>query len=162
MRKASSVVFEVIAGFLFYSACLMVFAGGLPMAVRMAVFLLFFIPGMASMLGGLVFARYRHWQRDAGIVVASASAFTLLVIITTASMFAAREFKGIATPGSIQVMKDYHYVAASIAMAALAALGVMAALFDRNPIGKSPEQKAKNSRGQTTVSGSTARNSALH
>lgn len=141
MRKASSVVLEVIAGFLFYSACMMVFASGLPIAGRVAVFLVFFIPGLASMLGGLALMQFRHWRRDAGIVVASASALTLLVIITAASIFATRQFKEVASPGSIQVMKDYHYVAASIVMTLLAVLGVTTALFDGNSFGKSRNKK---------------------
>lgn len=143
MRKASSVVLEVVAGFLFYSACLVVFAGGLPIAVRLAILLLFFIPGVIAMLCSLALTRFRHWQRDAGIVVVSASALTLFVIIMVASMFATSEFKEIATPNSIQLLRDYHYVAGSIVMVALGALGLILALYDKNPFGKSRNQKER-------------------
>lgn len=123
MRKASSVVLEVIAGFLFYSACLVVFASGLPIAARLAILLVFSIPGLGAMLCGLALTRFEHWKRDAGIVVASASALTLLAIITGASMFATKEFRDMARPDSISFLQHYHYIAASIVMAILAVLG---------------------------------------
>lgn len=140
MRKAFSVVLEVIAGFLFYSACMAAFASGLPIAGRLAILLAFSIPFVGAMLCGLALTRFEHWKRDAGVVVASASALTLFVFIMVASMFATREFKEIAAPDTIQFLKDYHYIAGSIVMVALASLGLILALFDKVAFWKSRGQ----------------------
>ncbi len=141
MRKAFSVVLEVIAGFLFYAACLTVFASGLPIAGRLAILLAFSIPFVGAMLCGLALTRFEHWKRDAGVVVASASALALFVIIMVASMFATKEFKDVVTPDTIQFLKDYHYMAGSIVMVALASLGLILALFDEVAFWKNRNKK---------------------
>ena len=125
MRKAFSIILELVAGFFFYSAFLVIFVGGLPIAGVFGLFAVFAIPGLAALLGGLALARFRHWKRDAGIVIISSSALFLSVLISVASIFATSAFREMATPASMQFLKNYHYVAGSIGMATLTALGGM-------------------------------------
>ena len=131
MRKASSVILEVLAGFFCYSALLVIFLGGLPIAGNFGLFAVFAVPALAVLLCGLGLARFRHWKRDTGIVIISSSALSLFAIITGASMFATRAFREMATPESIQFMKHYHYIAGSIVMTVLAALGLVLVMIDR-------------------------------
>ena len=131
MRKAFRVVLEVVAGFFCYSALLAVFTGGLPIAGNLGLFALFAVPALAALLCGLTLDRFQHWKRDTGIVVISSSALSLSVVITVVSVFATREFRQMAPPNSIQFLKDYHYIAGSIVMAGLGALGLMLVVNDK-------------------------------
>ena len=131
MRKASKVILEVISGFFCYTALLTAFTGVLPIAGNIGLFALLAVPALAALLCGLALARFRHWKRDTGIVVISSSALSLSVVITVASVFATREFRQMAPPNSIQFLKDYHYIAGSIVMAGLGALGLMLVVNDK-------------------------------
>ena len=131
MRKASRIVLEVIAGFFFYTALLVAFTGALPIAGNIGLFALFAVPALAALLCGLALDRFRHWKRDAGIVFISSSALSLSVLISVASVFATKAFRDMATPDSVRFLQHYHYIAASVVMAGLGALGLMLVVNDK-------------------------------
>lgn len=148
MHRAPSIALEVVAGFFFYTALLVVFVGGLPVIGNLGLFTLFAVLSLATLLCGLALVRFQRWKRDAGIVIILSSLMSLFVIMTGASMLATREFREMATPDSIQLFKQYHYVAGSIVMCALTLLGATLTIIDKKE-GTTPKIAA----GRSTSSG---------
>lgn len=138
MHKASSIIFEVIAGFFFYAVFLFAFIS-LPhkdQGAKPVVLAMFSILAVGALVLGLALTRFHNWKRDTGIVLICASAITGFVILTLASFSTSEEFRKTATPGAVTFIKDYHYVAGGVAMVIMAALGLVLVITNKRKRGE--------------------------
>lgn len=133
MRKASSIVFEVIAGFFFYAVFLFAFIG-LPhkdQGVRPVIVAIFSILAVGALVLGLALTRFHNWKRDTGIVLICAAAITGFVILMFASFSTSGEFPKTADQHAMTFIADYHYVAGGVAMAIIVALGLVLVITNK-------------------------------
>lgn len=133
MRRALSVLFEVIAGFFLYLAFLFAFME-VPTgdaAVKPVIFTVFSIFALAALLVGLTVTRFRKWKRDTGVVLICAAGGTASVIVMFASLALSGDFPKAASPGGMMFIKDYHYVAGGVFVAIVAALGIALVIANR-------------------------------
>src|SRR5262249_27021679 len=99
IRRVLSVVFYVVAGFLFYMVSLLAFidgaavgANGAALGANDAAFakwlpiITFTVPALITLVAGLAIMGFRDWRRDAGIVLLSAAGFTTFLVSTFATM----------------------------------------------------------------------------
>lgn len=107
MRKIFSVILKVIAGFLFYAVSLVAFTSEPPTDVKLGILIGFLVPAVATLGGGLALTRFRHWKRDAGIVLLGASGFTAFIIFTFAFLLMTEEFRRMARPDTLMFFSDY-------------------------------------------------------
>src|SRR5215831_13993240 len=121
MRKVSSIILRVIAGFFFYMVSLLAFISEPPMGVKLGIMLGFSIPALAALAGGLALTRFCHWRRDTGLVLLWASGFTAFLVFTFACMFSTEEFRKMMRPDTIKFFSDY--VTGGAVIAGLAVFG---------------------------------------
>lgn len=107
MRKVSSVVLKVIAGFFFYMVSLLAFLSEPPIHAKLGMLIGFSVPAVAALVGGLALTRFRNWRRDTGIVLLCASGFTASVIFTFACLLMTQEFREMMRPDTLTFFSDY-------------------------------------------------------
>jgi len=110
MRKVSSIIFKVIAGFFFYGASLLAFVSepqtGVT-GVKLTILIGFSIPAVVALCVGLALTRFRNWKRDTGIVLLSASGTTASVVLTFVCMLMTEEFRAMMKPDTLTLFSDY-------------------------------------------------------
>ena len=107
MRKVSSIILKVIAGFFFYTVSLLAFISEPPTNVKLGIMIGFLIPGVVALFGGLALTHFRNWKRDTGIVFLSASGVTAFLIFTFACLLMTEEFREIIRPDALTFFSDY-------------------------------------------------------
>jgi hypothetical protein len=107
MLKVLSIVFHVIAGFLFSVVSVMAFFSGLPGVAKVLILAGTSLPGLIALGIGLAFTRFRHWKRDAGVVLLSTSACNVVMIVTIACMLMSDEFLNMFPESASMPVNDY-------------------------------------------------------
>ena len=101
VRKTLSIVFYIIAGFLFYTVAVLAFVNIAalktstppPAWTKLLIIGIFVVPALISLLIGLAIARFQHWKRDVGIVFVSAGGVTSFIAVTMVCLVMSPEFK---------------------------------------------------------------------
>jgi len=107
VRKVSSIILKVIAGFFFYTVNLLAFVSEPPTGVKLVIMSGFSIPGVVALCGGLALTHFHSWKRDTGIVFLSASGFSAFLIFTFVCLFMSEEFRGMIRPNTVTFFSDY-------------------------------------------------------
>ncbi|OQA33372.1 MAG: hypothetical protein BWY57_01234 [Betaproteobacteria bacterium ADurb.Bin341] len=107
MRKVSSVILKVIAGFFFYMVSLLAFVSEPPAVVKLGILIGFSVPAVVALGGGLALTRFRNWRRDTGVVLLCASGFTAFVVFTFACLLMTDEFPKMTGPNTLAFFGDY-------------------------------------------------------
>jgi hypothetical protein len=107
MRKASSVILKVIAGFFFYMVCLLAFVSEPRAGAKLGILIGFSVPAVAALSGGLALTRFRNWRRETGIVLLCASGFTAFLVFSFACLLMTEEFRRMMRPDTMTFFSDY-------------------------------------------------------
>lgn len=121
MRKVLSVILDVIAGFFFYMVILTGFVKEPSTAAKWRIMLVFAVPAVVALFGGLALLRFHNWKRTSGIVLLSASGFTAFLIFTIACLFMTEEFRKMMQPDTLNGFGDF--LTGGAVMVCLAGLG---------------------------------------
>ena len=121
LRTAFSVALQVVAGFLFYTVSLLAFVSEPPATMKFGLMLVFFVPAVLALTGGLALARFRNWQFNAGVVLLCASGFAAFVVLTIACLLITDEFRLLIRHESLAYFGDY--LAGSGVVVGLAGVG---------------------------------------
>ena len=121
MRKVSSIILKVIAGFFVYMVSLLAFVSEPPTGVKLGILIGFSVPAVVALCGGLALTRFRNWKRDTGIVLLSASGFTAFLIFTFACLLMTEEFRRMMKPDTLTFFSDY--LTGGVVIVGLAILG---------------------------------------
>lgn len=95
MRNLSSIVLKVLAGFLFYTVCVLAFVKTpefVPATAKWTIIACFTAPALLSLFFGLALSKSTNKKRDAGIVLLSASVFTAFLVLTIDCLLLEEEF----------------------------------------------------------------------
>jgi len=114
-RKLLRVALYVIAGFFFYTGSLLAFVSGVPRGAKWAYVAVVVASAVVALVAGLASGRFRDWRRDAGIVLVSASGFTIFLVFTFACLVLSEDFRRLMQPDAIAFFGDYLSGAAVIA-----------------------------------------------
>lgn len=137
MRKVFSVIFHLIAGFFFYMVSLLAFISGLPMLGKAGMLAGFFVPALIALAIGLALTGFRHWKRDAGVVLLSTSAFNAFIFLTMACLFMSEEFRRLVPSNTIGNFRAYFI--GGLVVAVFAGLGWMLVKADSDIAGTGAE-----------------------
>jgi hypothetical protein len=107
MRKVSSIILRVIAGFFFYMVSSLAFISELSHGMKLGIMLGFSVPALAALAGGLALTRFRNWRRDTGVVLLWTSGFTAFLVLTVACMLTTEEFRKMMRPDTMTFFSDY-------------------------------------------------------
>lgn len=115
VRKILSIVFYVIAGFFFYGANGLTFvnvaaiktATQPPAWMKLVLVGIFAVPGLISLLIGLVLTRFQQWKRDVGIVLVSAGGVISFIAVTLACFLLSPESKRYFPPDTPEVSQVF-------------------------------------------------------
>jgi hypothetical protein len=75
--------------------------------VKPAIILIFAVPALGFLVGGLALTRFRNWIRDTGVVLLSSSGSSAFVVFTFACMFMTEEFRKMVRPDALTFFSDY-------------------------------------------------------
>jgi cell division protein FtsW (lipid II flippase) len=108
MRSLFSVLLNIIAGFFFYMVSVFSFVNMPAMAAgKWWIALVFTIPALIALWGGLALKGFRSWRRTTGIVLLSSSGVTLFIVIAFASLLTSNEFRLLMPPETVNLFNDY-------------------------------------------------------
>ena len=107
MRKVSSIILKVIAGFLLYGVSLLAFVSGPHAGMKLVILIVFSVPAVAALCAGLALTRFRDWRRDTGIVLLCASGFTAFLVLTVTCMYMTAEYREMMKPDTMAFFNDY-------------------------------------------------------
>jgi hypothetical protein len=107
MRKLFSIGLYIVGGFFLYMVSLLAFMKGLSLHAKWLLILVFTVLGALALAGGLAVGRFQNWRRDAGVVLLSATGFTLFVIFTFACLLIGEEFRRMIPPDTLTFFSDY-------------------------------------------------------
>ena len=147
IRRVLSVVFYVVAGFLFYMICVLAFidgaavgANGVASGADDAAFakwlpvIIFTAPALLTLVAGLAIMGFRDWRRDAGIVLLSAAGFTTFLVFTFATMLMNEEFRKTMPPDMPDIMRFFgDYITGAAVIVGFALGGALLLLTSRKP-----------------------------
>jgi hypothetical protein len=147
IRRVLSVVFYVIAGFLFYTVSVVAFidgaavgANGAALGANDAAFakwlpvIIFTIPALLTLVVGLAIMGFRDWRRDAGIVLLSAAGFTTFLVFTFATMLMNEEFRKMMPPDMPDITRFFgDYITGATVIVGLALGGGLLVITSRKP-----------------------------
>lgn len=127
MRRALSILgilLEVVAGFLFYTSCLLCFVHDAQMGVDKWWIVLGFA-GLALLVlaVGMALNGFRGWRRHAGIVLLSASGITAFLVFTFVCMYLSEASRALMKPETWAFFSDY--VSGGGATLGMAVLGLV-------------------------------------
>ena len=144
IRRVLSVVFYIVAGFLFYTISVLAFIDGAAVGANQPAFgaddaalakwlpiIIFAVPAILILVAGLAIMGFRDWKRDAGIVLLSAAGFTTFGVFMFATMLMKEESRKMMPPDILKFFGDYITGAAVIVVLALA--GGLLLLTSRKP-----------------------------
>jgi len=144
IRRVFSVGLYVVAGFFFYTICVLAFIDGAVLTANTAnlsaddaVFakwlpiIIFAVPAILALVGGLAVMGFQDWKRDTGIVLLSAAGFTTFLAFAFATMFMNEESRKMMPPEILRFFGDYITGAAVIVGLALA--GALLVITSRKP-----------------------------
>src|SRR5262245_14543740 len=136
MRKLLSIILYIVAGFFFYTVSLMSFidvaafgADAAGSGAKWFLIVVFAVPALLALGGGLAIARFQDWRRDTGIVLLSAAGFTTFLIFTFASMAMNEEFRRLVKPETFRLFGDY--VTGAAVIVGLAVAGALLLMTNR-------------------------------
>ncbi|MDR0352650.1 MAG: hypothetical protein LBI02_04625 [Opitutaceae bacterium] len=107
MNKVPGIILKAVAGFFFYAGGLLAFISEPPQGVKLVLMLVFLLPAVLALIGGLSLTRFRNWKRDTGIVLLSASGVTTFVIFTIIWLSMSEEFRSMIRPEHLTFFNDY-------------------------------------------------------
>jgi hypothetical protein len=144
IRRVLSVVFYVVAGFLFYTVSVVAFidaaavgANGAALEANDAAFakwlpvIIFAVPALLTLVAGLAIMGFRDWRRDAGIVLLSAAGFTTFLVSTFATMLMNEEYRKMMPPDVLRFFGDY--ISGAAVIVGLALGGALLVITSRKP-----------------------------
>lgn len=121
MRKVSSIILKVIAGFFFYMVSLLAFVNEPPTGGKLGILIGFSVPALVAMVIGLALSHFQNWRRDVGIVLLSATGFTAFLIFTFACFLMTEEVQNMIRPDTLTFFSDY--LTGCVVIVGLAILG---------------------------------------
>ena len=147
IRRVLSVVFYVVAGFLFYMVSLLAFIDSAAVGANQPAFgaddaafakwlpiITFTVPALITLVAGLAIMGFRDWRRDAGIVLLSAAGFTTFLVFTFATMLMNEEFRKMMPPDMPDVVKFFgDYITGAAVIVGLALGGALLVITGRRP-----------------------------
>jgi len=107
MRKVSSIILKIIAGFFVYMVSLLAFVSEPSTGMKFGILIGFLVPAVVALCGGLALNHFRNWKRDTGIVLLSASGFTVFLIFTFVCFLLTDEFQRMMNPDTLVFFSDY-------------------------------------------------------
>jgi len=107
MRKVSSIILKIIAGFFVYMVSLLAFVSEPEPGMKFGILIGFSVPAVVALCGGLALTQFRNWKRDTGIVLLSASGFTAFLIFTFVCFLLTDEFRRMIRPDTLAFFSDY-------------------------------------------------------
>ena len=124
MRNFLSVALHVIAGFFFYTTCVLSFINDTAIVTsKWWIVLGFTIPAIIALCVGLALKKFESWKRTTGIVLLSSSAVMVFVIFTFACMLATEELRLMFKQETINFFSDY--LSGAVYISGLALLGFL-------------------------------------
>lgn len=105
MRKAISIILNVLAGFFFYGAILLGFIEA--NAFKWGIIGFFLLIAAIPLVISMALMRFRQWKKAAGIVFMSASGFTAFLIFSFASIYLSEESRKLMPPDIWAKFSDY-------------------------------------------------------
>ncbi len=130
MRRVSSIVLYVVAGFFLYAMTIMAFAHPDTNAwIKWPILGVLFACSFVAMCLGLALQSFRRWRRDVGITLLSAAGFCAFVVLTFACLFMDEEFRAMLNPQARTLFSDY--VTGAAAVVAPAAIGWLLVRADK-------------------------------
>lgn len=130
MRKVSSVILKAIAGFFFYLVCLLGFIHGPETIEKAVILLVFLVPAIAALCGGLGLSGFSRWKKDTGIVLLCAAGFTAFLVFTIACYFMTPQFRQMMPPCKLAFFSSY--ITGGTMIFGFAALGGILVKADKN------------------------------
>ena len=107
IRKVLSIILNIIAGFFFYGLSLLGFTNEPLTGVKWGIMIGFSVMAVVALCGALALTRFRNWRRDTGIVLLSASGFTVFLIFTFICLLMTEEFRKMMRPDTLAFFSDY-------------------------------------------------------
>lgn len=107
MRKVLSVVCHIVAGFLFNIVSVLAFISAMPATHKSLMLAGLSLPALIALAVGLAFTGFRHWKRDAGIVLLSTSGWCAFMVVTMACLLMSEEFTRLVPESATAPMDDY-------------------------------------------------------
>jgi hypothetical protein len=121
LRRVIGIVLYVCAGGGFYMASLMAFVAD----AGMAPIIIFAVFGILCLVAGLAIKGLQDWKRDTGLVLLSAAAFTMLVLLLVAGNNLMR---------SLDPLKAFgNYITGAPVLVVLALAGALLVWTSRKP-----------------------------
>jgi hypothetical protein len=147
IRRVLSVVFYIVAGFLFYTVSVLAFIDGAALGANQPAFgaedatfvkwlpiIIFVVPALITLVIGLAIMGFRDWRRDAGIVFLSVAGFTTFGIFMFATTFMNEEYRKLMPPDMPDVMKIFgDYITGAVVIVVLALAGGLLVITGRKP-----------------------------
>lgn len=130
MRRVSSVILKSIAGFFFYLVSLLGFINGPETGKKAIVMLVFLVPAVAALCGGLGLSGFSRWKKDTGIVLLCAAGFTAFLVFTVACYLMTPQFRQMVPPGKSAFFSNY--ITGGSIIFTFAALGGVLVKADKN------------------------------
>ena len=121
IRKVSSIVLCVIAGFFFYDVDLFGYLNVPEQGAKWGMMAFFGVLATLLLVGGLAIARFQHAMRTAGIVLLSSAAFAAFVAFSMICMLSSTEFREMLPDQTTNFFGNYFLGSAVVAL--LAAVG---------------------------------------
>lgn len=121
--KLVSVSLYIVGGFFVYMVSLLAFINVQSPGAKSLMVLIFTIPAVIALVAGIAVERFQNWRRRVGIVLLSATGFTIFLIFTLACLLMSEEFKRMMTPDTVMLFSDY--VTGSVVIVLLAAGGTL-------------------------------------
>jgi hypothetical protein len=144
IRRVLSVVFYVVAGFLFYTVSVLAFIDGAAVSANAAAsdandaafakwlpVIIFAVPALLTLVAGLAIMGFRDWRRDAGIVLLSAAGFTTFLVFTFTTMLMNEEYRKMMPPDVLRFFGDY--ISGAAVIVGLALGGALLVITSRKP-----------------------------
>jgi hypothetical protein len=106
-RKVISIICYIVAGFFVYMVSFLSFISEPPMTVKFAIMGGFCVPGLISILVGLIISRFQNWKSNTAIVLLSGAGVTVVVVFTIFCLHLSSEFKGLFPDNKLDFFSDY-------------------------------------------------------
>jgi hypothetical protein len=107
LKKAISIVCYVVSGFFFYGVCLLAFINEPPIGLKFGITGGFCILALMAFGLGLVFAGFRDWKHNLGIILAASGGFAASVTFTIGCLMMTPEFRQVFPKDLVVFFSDY-------------------------------------------------------
>jgi hypothetical protein len=142
IRNVFGIIAYVCSGFFFYAVNIVAFVNQPLWPIKSTIILVFAVPAILFSVIGSFCRGFGHFQRDLGIVLLSAAANSILVILSFVCMFASPELAKSLPPDTLQMFSAITFGAASLALYIFIGLGLL--LMSRKKNGENSKPPVAN------------------